>query len=83
LRQKPGTSSGVIFMSLEDEDGTTNVVVWHDLAVRQRRVLLESRLMAVEGRLETESGVRHVIAHRLEDLSPMLGVLAVSSRDFH
>ncbi|BDU23153.1 error-prone DNA polymerase [Dyella sp. GSA-30] len=83
LRQKPGTSSGVIFMSLEDEDGTTNVVVWHDLAVRQRRVLLESRLMAVEGRLETESGVRHVIAHRLEDLSPMLGALAVSSRDFH
>ncbi|HEX7814440.1 error-prone DNA polymerase [Dyella sp.] len=82
LRQKPGTASGVIFMSLEDEDGTTNVVVWHDLAVRQRRVLLESRLMAVEGRLETESGVRHVIAHRLVDLSPMLGGLAVSSRDF-
>ena len=83
LRQKPGTSTGVIFMSLEDEHGTTNVVVWHDLAVRQRRVLLESQLMIVEGRLETESGVRHVIAHRLEDLSPMLGTLTVSSRDFH
>ena len=83
LRQKPGTASGVIFMTLEDEHGTTNIVVWHDLAERQRRVLLESRLMAVEGRLETESGVRHVIAHRLVDLSPMLGELVVSSRDFH
>jgi error-prone DNA polymerase len=83
LRQKPGTASGVIFMSLEDEDGTTNVVVWHDLAVRQRRVLLASRLMMVEGRLEAESGVQHLIAHRLEDLSPLLGTMAVSSRDFH
>jgi error-prone DNA polymerase len=83
LRQRPGTASGVIFMTLEDEDGMTNIVVWNHVAERQRRVLLDSQLMAVEGRLETESGVRHLIAHRLIDLTPMLGSLSTQSRDFH
>ena len=83
LRQRPGTASGVIFMTLEDEDGMTNIVVWNHLVERQRRVLLDSQLMAVEGRLETESGVQHLIAHRLIDLTPMLGALSTSSRDFH
>ncbi|TWI11558.1 error-prone DNA polymerase [Aerolutibacter ruishenii] len=84
LRQRPATASGVTFMSLEDEDGTTNVVVWRHLAERQRRVFLESRLLVVEGRLERQDGVQHLIAERLQDASELLGTLATGgSRDFH
>jgi error-prone DNA polymerase len=83
LRQKPQTASGVIFMTLEDEDGLTNIVVWRHVAERQRRVLLESRLLAVEGRLESQHGVQHLIAERLQDLTPLLQQLDVRSRDFH
>ncbi|HEY5614042.1 MAG TPA: OB-fold nucleic acid binding domain-containing protein, partial [Lysobacter sp.] len=82
LRQRPATASGVTFLTLEDEHGMVNVVVWHDLAERQRRVLLESRLLAVEGRMESEQGSRHLIASRLEDLTPLLSGLAATSRDF-
>ncbi|MGH8155753.1 MAG: error-prone DNA polymerase [Rhodanobacteraceae bacterium] len=83
LRQRPQTESGVIFMTLEDEDGMTNVVVWNDLAQRQRRELLESRLLAVEGRLENRHGVQHLIAERLHDWTALLGSLDTRSRDFH
>jgi error-prone DNA polymerase len=82
MRQRPETASGVTFVSLEDEDGIVNVVVWRDLAERQRRVLLESRLLAVEGRLESADGVQHLIAARLHDYTPLLGALDVRSRDF-
>ena len=81
-RQKPGTASGVIFVTLEDEFGLVNVVVWSDLAERQRRPLVESRLLEVEGRLESREGVHHLIARRLTDLSALLGELDVRSRDF-
>ncbi|MNN88598.1 error-prone DNA polymerase [compost metagenome] len=60
----------------------TNVIVWHDLAERQRRPFLEARLLQVDGTLETESGVRHVLAGRLHDLTPLLTGLDVRSRDF-
>ena len=83
LRQRPQTASGVIFMTLEDEDGMTNVVVWNDLAQRQRRELLESRLLAVEGKLESRHGVQHLIAERLHDWTALLGELDTRSRDFH
>ncbi len=83
LRQRPQTASGVIFMTLEDEDGMTNVVVWNDLAQRQRRELLESRLLGVEGRLEQRDGVQHLIAERLHDWTVLLGSLDTRSRDFH
>ena len=82
LRQRPETAAGVTFLTLEDEDGLVNVVVWRDTAERQRRVLLESRLLLVEGRLESADGVQHLIAGRLEDYSPLLGMLDVRSRDF-
>jgi error-prone DNA polymerase len=82
LRQRPQTASGVIFMTLEDEDGMTNVVVWNDLAQRQRREMLESRLLAVEGRLESRQGVQHLIAERLYDWTALLGELDTRSRDF-
>jgi error-prone DNA polymerase len=83
LRQRPQTASGVIFMTLEDEDGMTNVVVWNDLAQRQRREMLESRLLAVEGKLESRHGVQHLIAERLHDWTALLGELDTRSRDFH
>jgi error-prone DNA polymerase len=83
LRQRPQTASGVTFLTLEDEDGMVNVVIWQSLAERQRRVLLESRLLAVEGRIEREDGVQHLIASRLADFSRLLGGLETPSRDFH
>jgi error-prone DNA polymerase len=81
-RQRPQTASGVIFVTLEDEFGMVNVVVWNELAERQRRVLVGSSLLQVEGKLEAKDGVQHLIAKRLFDLTPMLSGLDVSSRDF-
>ena len=82
-RQRPDTASGVIFVTLEDETGATNVVVWRSISERQRRELLGARLMAVYGRVEREGDVVHLIAGRLVDLTPMLGALQTHSRDFH
>jgi len=82
-RQRPDTASGVIFMTLEDETGSTNVVVWRDLQERQRREVLSARLLAVYGRIEREGDVVHVLAGRLVDLTPLLGELPTRSRDFH
>ncbi len=81
-RQKPSTASGVIFVTLEDEQGMINVVVWADLGERQRKELLDSQLMQVNGRFEYQSGVRHVIAGRLRNLTHLLTGLDVRSRDF-
>ncbi|MPQ68038.1 MULTISPECIES: error-prone DNA polymerase [unclassified Pseudomonas] len=81
-RQRPGTASGVTFVTLEDEFGNVNVVVWRDLAERQRQVLVGSQLLKVDGRLESEGDVRHVIAGRLSDLGSLLADITVRSRDF-
>ena len=82
-RQRPSTASGVTFVTLEDEFGNVNVVVWRDLADRQRKVLVGSQLLKVDGRWEKEGEVRHLIAGRLSDLSPLLDGISVRSRDFH
>ncbi len=82
-RQRPDTASGVVFVTIEDETGTTNVIVWRDLGERQRRELLGSRLLAVYGKVEREGPVVHVLASRLADLTPLLGALPTRSRDFH
>ncbi|MGM8851275.1 error-prone DNA polymerase [Salinicola halophyticus] len=82
-RQRPGSAKGVTFLTLEDEFGMVNVVVWPHLAVRYRRILLESRLLRVNGKLESQAGVRHVIAKRLVDLTGLLEGLSTRSRDFH
>ena len=82
-RQRPDTASGVVFVTLEDETGATNVIVWRDLGDRQRRELLGSKLMAVYGTVEREGAVVHLVAGHLVDLSPMLGTLSTRSRDFH
>src|SRR5215472_3727038 len=82
-RQRPGTASGVTFVTLEDETGMVNVIVWRDLAERQRKELLRSSLMTVYGTLEREGEVMHLIAARLRDQTPLLGNLVTRSRDFH
>nr|WP_276509986.1 error-prone DNA polymerase [Niveibacterium umoris] len=82
-RQRPGTASGVIFVTLEDETGQANIVVYSDLAERQRRELLGARLLGVYGQLQREGEVVHVLAKRLVDLSSLLGALPTVSRDFH
>ena len=81
-RQRPGTASGVTFVTLEDEFGNLNVVVWRDLAERQRRVLVGAQLLRVDGTLEVEGEVRHLVAGRLSDLTPILAGIKVPSRDF-
>ena len=76
VRQRPGTAKGVIFATLEDETGVVNVIVWPDVFARQRKVLLGARLLGVEGPLQREGLVIHVIAKRLVDLSPRLAQLS-------
>ena len=82
-RQRPDTASGVVFVTLEDETGTINVVVWANLAERQRRELLGARLLGVEGRIERDGEVVHLVARQLSDHSRLLGRLAARARDFH
>jgi error-prone DNA polymerase len=81
-RQRPGSASGVTFVTVEDETGQANLIVWQSLGERQRRVLLGSRLLGVSGEVQREGDVLHVIARRLEDRSALLGELTARSRDF-
>jgi intein/homing endonuclease len=83
MRQRPATASGVTFLTLEDESGQVNVIVWERVGRAQRRALLESRLLEVHGELQSQEGVTHLIAHRLIDRTPLLGELVTRSRDFH
>ncbi len=82
-RQRPDTASGVIFVTLEDETGMINVVVWSTIADRQRRVLLGTNLLGVHGTVEREGEVTHLIAGRLVDYRGLLEGLTTVSRDFH
>ena len=75
VRQRPGSAKGVIFMTLEDETGVANVIVWPKVFEAFRPVVIGSRLVAVTGRLQSESGVIHVVAERLDDLTPLLGAI--------
>lgn len=82
-RQRPGSAANVTFVTLEDETGFINLVVWESVAERQRRVLLNATLLRVRGELQKQDGVLHVIARQLEDRSAMLSNLQSRSRDFH
>jgi error-prone DNA polymerase len=83
MRQRPGTASGVTFLTLEDETGQVNIIVWERVGEEYRRALLESRLLEVHGELQRQEGVMHVVARRLVDRSRLLGELLTRSRDFH
>jgi len=92
VRQQPQTAKGTIFITLEDETGPVNVIIWKSLREAQRAEVLHARLLAVHGvwQRSEETGtakgygaVRNLVAHRLEDLTPLLGRLGTSSRDFH
>ena len=76
VRQRPGSASGVIFMTLEDETGIANIIVWPKVYERLRALVIGTRFVAVTGRLQNESGVIHVIADQMEDLTPLLGLLS-------
>jgi len=82
-RQRPGSAGGVTFVTMEDETGYVNLIVWERIASAQRTALLESRLLEVRGKIQREGDVLHVIAERLTDLSALLGQLVVESRNFH
>jgi len=81
-RQRPGSAGGVTFITLEDETGTVNVVVWKDLSERRRPIVVGARLMGVVGVWERRGEVTHLVAGRVEDHSPLLGRLTTRSRDF-
>lgn len=81
-RQRPGSAKGVFFVTLEDETGYINLIVWERVALRQRRTLLESTLLGVTGRIQRQGEVLHVVADRLADHSRLLGRLTVRSRSF-
>jgi len=82
MRQRPMTASGTIFLTLEDETGFVNVVVWPRLCEKQRAEILGASVLAVDGVLETDGDVHHLIADRVHDFSHLAGGLASKSRDF-
>ncbi|MDK9690352.1 error-prone DNA polymerase [Azospira sp.] len=82
-RQRPGTASGIVFVTMEDETGPINVILRPELVEKQRRETLAARLLGVYGQLESRHGVTHLVAKRLVDLTPLLGRLTTRSRDFH
>ena len=81
-RQRPGSAKGTVFLTLEDESGTLNVIVWPALVEQARSAIIHSRLLEVVGELQQEDGVTHLIAQHLRDRSAWLGELDIRSRDF-
>ena len=75
LRQRPGTAKGVIFITLEDETGVVNVIVWRNIYERFRRAVVAGRLLRVTGRMQRAHDVTHVLAEQIEDISPLLDQL--------
>ena len=77
LRQRPGTANGVIFITLEDETGVVNVIVWRKLYEKFRRAVIAGRMLRVTGRLQRENDVTHIIAEQIEDISDLLDSLVL------
>jgi error-prone DNA polymerase len=82
VRQRPGTANGVLFLTLEDETGNVNVIVWKSLVEQQRKEVLGAALLGVYGIWQRQGQVRHLVAKRLVDMSALLGRLDTHSRDF-
>ncbi|MET4615909.1 error-prone DNA polymerase [Stenotrophomonas sp. 2619] len=83
MRQRPQTASGVTFLTLEDECGMVNAVVWRKTADRQHRVLVEARMMQIDGRLERVDGVQHLIVRQMYNIDSLIEGVRTHSRDFH
>ena len=81
VRQRPGTAKGVMFVTLEDETGNVNVIIWPSLLEKQRREALGAALLGVYGTWQCEREVRHLVAQRLVDMSHLLGGLTTVSRN--
>ena len=81
-RQRPSSASGVVFVTIEDETGYLNLIVWERVAARQRAELLGAALLGLEGKVQKEGEVLHVVVERLHDYSALLGSLQTRSRDF-
>ncbi|MCJ9749501.1 error-prone DNA polymerase [Neorhizobium sp. BETTINA12A] len=82
VRQRPGSAKGVIFMTLEDETGVANAIVWSKIFERYRPVVMGARLVKIRGRLQSQSGVIHTVVEHIEDITPMLGLLQKEARRF-
>ncbi len=79
-RQRPGTAKGVIFLTLEDETGVANIVVWAKIFERFRRAVIAGRCLKITGRLQRDSSVIHIVAEQIEDISALLDrIVAVDS----
>ena len=90
MRQRPGTANGTMFLTIEDETGMANLILWPDRIERQRRVVLSASMVACHGTLQKEGDVIHVVVRELDDMTPLLATvgqsektLAIRSRDFH
>jgi error-prone DNA polymerase len=83
VRQRPDTAKGVIFITIEDETGNVNVIIWPKVLERQRKEVLGASLLGVMGVWQCEGEVRHLVAQRLVDMSHLLGELPSMSRNFH
>jgi error-prone DNA polymerase len=79
VRQRPGSASGVVFMTIEDETGVANIIVWPKVFERLRPIVIGARFVCVTGKYQNESGVIHIVADKIEDLTPMLGALSQHS----
>jgi error-prone DNA polymerase len=82
VRQRPGSAKGVIFMTIEDETGIANAIVWNSVLARYRAVILGARLVKIRGKLQNQSGVIHVVVEHIEDMTDMLGILKSERRSF-
>jgi DNA polymerase III alpha subunit len=82
VRQRPGSAKGVIFMTLEDETGVGNAIVWPKIFEKYRAIVMGARLVKIRGRLQSESGVIHVVVDYIEDMTPALGILQREARRF-
>ena len=82
LRQRPGTAKGVTFMTIEDETGTVNLIVWRDVWERYRRVARQAQAVVVTGQLQRQDGVIHIIVKRLKDMTTDVVNVGQASRDF-
>jgi len=81
VRQRPGTAKGVVFLTLEDETGIANIVIWQKTFERHRRAVIAGRLLRVTGRVQRASGVVHVVATQIEDMSALLDRLVAPETD--